>query len=263
MPRWPICGNGVTPVITPFPPHAIPWPPTSNLNCSRPALRSLRLQSATTRGKGRAAKPLYINEFLKTNRGVSPICFQDNAENQQLSRPPPTPAYAAAPNHLTHNTFPERESSNFADSLSGNTLIISNIAAASFSVRKEKLHKLNRFTEFICCGQKKARIPARTSVFRQSGQKPRKEIAAARALKAKPRRARAQRTGNAGTGPLFLGTRTCPFPGAEGNAAARRNWHGDHAGGAGAQQRSRPLGAGFVYGEKVDYCSSGALLPPP
>ena len=89
VPRWPICGNGVTPEMTPFPPLAIPWPPTSNLNCSRPALRSLRLQSATTRGKGRAAKPLYINEFPKTNREISPICFQDNTENQRLSCPTP------------------------------------------------------------------------------------------------------------------------------------------------------------------------------
>ena len=133
--------------------------------------------------------------------------------------PDPAPAYAAAPNHLTHNTFPERESSNFADSLSSNAVIINNIAAASFSVRKEKLHKLNKFTEFICYGQKKARIPARATVFRQFGQKPRRTMP----RKAPPRHARAQRTGNAGTGPLFLGARTCPFPVAEGNAAACRD----------------------------------------
>ena len=38
-----------------------------------------------------------------------------------------------------------------------------------------------------------------------------------------PRRAKAWRTGNAGTGPLFLGARTCPFPVAEEYAAACRD----------------------------------------
>ena len=84
-------------------------------------------------------------------------------------------------------------------------------------MRKEKLHKLNRFTEFICYGQKKARIPARATVFRRSGQKNARKSARTSVFRQSgqktrrtmprrdpPRRAEAQRTGNAGTGTPFF-----------------------------------------------------------
>ena len=164
--------------------------------------------------------------------------------------PDPAPAYAAAPNHLTHNTFPERESSNFADSLSSNAVIINNIAAASFSVRKEKLHKLNKFTEFICYGQKKARIPARATVFRQFGQKPRRTMP----RKDPPRHARAQRTGNAGTGPLFLGARTCPFPGAEENSRGEAKAARAHNNEAGPKGSASFMGRKWITARRGRCC---------